>query len=539
MGVAEERGLPAPEGVVGDRHRDRHVDADHADLHLELEAPGRAAVVGEEGGAVAVRVGVDERQALLVGGDADDGEDRAEDLVVVDGHAGLHVVEQRGAEPETVGGRGAVLVLGGDRVLAPVHGELGAVGDAGLDVGGDLVAVLAGDQRTHLRVAVAAGADLEGRHPLLDLLDQLVADRVDRDQDGDGHAALPGRTEAGVDGGVGGEVEVGVRQDQHVVLGAAQGLHALAVAGAGLVDVAGDRGGADEADGLDVRVLQQAVHGHLVAVHDVEDAVRQAGLLPQSGQEVGRGRVLLGGLHHDGVAGRDGDREEPHRHHGREVERRDDRDRAERLADRVDVDAGGRLLGEAALEQLRDAAGVLDDLQAAGDLAQRVRVHLAVLGDDDRGQLVAAGVQQLTEGEEHRRPLGHRGGAPLGEGRGGGGHGLVDLGDLGEVHVAGDLAGGRVEDVTTAGRRTGGGDRLAADPVNDVLAQGTSASEVPGGVLPPVRSGAARERAGRREFTGLPRSSPSLVAAGARLNEQADGDLGFSLTGRLTTAPNA
>src|SRR6185437_10863359 len=31
--VAEAGALPAPEGVVGHRYRDRHVDADHADLH--------------------------------------------------------------------------------------------------------------------------------------------------------------------------------------------------------------------------------------------------------------------------------------------------------------------------------------------------------------------------------------------------------------------------------------------------------------------------------------------------------------------------
>src|SRR5437879_4507666 len=54
--VAEEGRLPAAEGVVGDRDRDRHVDADHADLDLALEPPGGAAVVGEQGGAVAVGV---------------------------------------------------------------------------------------------------------------------------------------------------------------------------------------------------------------------------------------------------------------------------------------------------------------------------------------------------------------------------------------------------------------------------------------------------------------------------------------------------
>src|SRR5579884_2737236 len=31
--ITEARALPAAEGVVGHRHRDRHVDTDHADLH--------------------------------------------------------------------------------------------------------------------------------------------------------------------------------------------------------------------------------------------------------------------------------------------------------------------------------------------------------------------------------------------------------------------------------------------------------------------------------------------------------------------------
>src|SRR5882724_10426648 len=32
--IAEARLLPAAKGVVSDRHRDRHVDADHADIHF-------------------------------------------------------------------------------------------------------------------------------------------------------------------------------------------------------------------------------------------------------------------------------------------------------------------------------------------------------------------------------------------------------------------------------------------------------------------------------------------------------------------------
>ena len=52
----------------------------------------------------------------------------------------------------------------------------------------------------------------------------------------------------------------------------------LPLARAGLVDVPGDRRGADEADRGDVRVLEQAVDGDLVALHDVEAAGREPGL---------------------------------------------------------------------------------------------------------------------------------------------------------------------------------------------------------------------------------------------------------------------
>ena len=89
---------------------------------------------------------------------------------------------------------------------------------------------------------------LSGGGALGDLGDQVVGDRADGHARGDGHAALTGGAEAGVDHGVGGQVEVGVGQDHGVVLGAAEGLHALAVGGAGGVDVLRDRGGADEAD---------------------------------------------------------------------------------------------------------------------------------------------------------------------------------------------------------------------------------------------------------------------------------------------------
>jgi hypothetical protein len=101
--------------------------------------------------------------------------------------------------------------------------------------------MLARDERAHLRRGVEAVADLDLRQALLDRADELVAGVADGDDDRDRHAALAGRAVAGAHGGVGRHVDVGVGQDDHVVLGAAERLHALAVLRSGLVDVARDR----------------------------------------------------------------------------------------------------------------------------------------------------------------------------------------------------------------------------------------------------------------------------------------------------------
>ena len=113
--VAEERALPAAERVVGDRHRDRHVDADHARLDVELELAGDAAVAREDRRAVAVRVLVDEPDRLVVGVDARDAEHRAEDLVAVVVHLRRDVVDQRRPEEEAVAVGRALAAVDDDR----------------------------------------------------------------------------------------------------------------------------------------------------------------------------------------------------------------------------------------------------------------------------------------------------------------------------------------------------------------------------------------------------------------------------------------
>ena len=89
---------------------------------------------------------------------------------------------------------------------------------------------------------------------------------------------------------------------------------------------------------------------------------------------------------------------------------------------------------------MRDAAGEFDDFLAAGDFAEGVGDDLAVLGGDDFGELALAGVEQLTELEQHLGALGQRGVTPGGERGGGGvdhGAGVLDTGER-------DLTGARL-----------------------------------------------------------------------------------------------
>ena len=199
----------------------------------------------------------------------------------------------------------------------------------------------------------------------------------------DRHAALAGRAVGGRDRGVGGHLDVGVGQHDHVVLGAAQRLHPLAVLRARLVDVAGDRRRADEADRGDVGMLEQRVDGDLVALHDVEDAVGETGLFSSSAVRVDADGSFSDGLSTNVLPQASAGAHIHIGHHRREVERRDAGYDAERLADRVDVDPGRRLLRELALEERRDAAGELDHLETAGYLAHRVGEHLAVLCSEE------------------------------------------------------------------------------------------------------------------------------------------------------------
>ena len=349
------------------------------------------------------------------------------------------MVEQRATGEEAV-------FIAFDFVTAAIDNQRRAFFDAGADVVLDPVAGFTRDDRTHLGVEFHAVLDFQRAGALGQFRDDLVGHVADQHRYRDRHAALAGRAISRADQTVDGLLDVGIGHHDHMVLGPAQRLDAFAVAGAGFVDVLGNRGRADKAQSLHVRMVEQTVDGQLVALQHGENALGQTGLREQIGDEQADRRIALARLQDEGIASGNRHRHHPHRHHEGEVERRDAGDDAQRLAQCPVVHAGRHLVSEVALEQLRRTAGELDDVDAACDLALRIGENLAMFGGDHRGDAVLVQVEQLKELEHHPGAAQWRRIAPGRKCGLGAGYCGIDILDAGQLHLACHRAGGRVVD---------------------------------------------------------------------------------------------
>ncbi|MNR13609.1 hypothetical protein D3C85_1300200 [compost metagenome] len=160
--VAQLGGARTGEGEQRDRYRDRHVDADLADVDLFLEVTRGSAGAGEQGGAVAVRVGVDDLDRLVEVGGVHDAQHRAEDFFAVHRHLRRDAGENGRADEV------AVLVARHARV-APIQFKLCTFFDAAGDQAVDAVQGGAGNHRADVGAWLGAAIDLEG----LGSLDQV------------------------------------------------------------------------------------------------------------------------------------------------------------------------------------------------------------------------------------------------------------------------------------------------------------------------------------------------------------------------------
>jgi hypothetical protein len=285
-------------------------------------------------------------------------------------------------------------------------------------------------------------------------------------------------------------IEIGVGHHHHVVLGAAQGLHPLSTGSSGRIDVFGDRSRADKADCRDPGMVQDRIDRGLVAVDDIKDTGRQPGLGQQfSNPQPGR-RVALRRLQNKGVAASQCHREHPHRHHRREVERRDPGAYPQRLAHRPAVDAAPDLLGEFPLQQMRDAAGELDDLDTAGDLALGVGKDFAVLFGNQLRQCIVLARQEFEEFEHDARAGEGRGRGPAGKRPRPSLYRLIDLTRFGKRNTPDLLPGRRIEDIAAAAAFAL--DPFSTDVMLDVAHHRSPAAVTACGIISPrsaLRSG--------------------------------------------------
>ena len=180
------------------------------------------------------------------------------------------------------------------------------------------------------------------------------------------------------------------------------------------------------------------------AVDQIDHTGRQIALLEQLEHPLLRQRHLFRRLEDERVAADHRERQEPERHHGGKVERRDRGTHANRLPHRDAVDAAGNVLEPVAHEHRRRAARDLDALDAAAQASARLVQRLAVFGRDDARDLVEVLLEKLLELEHRLRAFDRRRVAPAGKRLGGGGHGRVDVGFPGERCAGDDLAACRI-----------------------------------------------------------------------------------------------
>src|SRR5215204_4690548 len=100
--VAEARTLPAAEGVIGDRHRDRDIDPNHSDIDPGREFPRGMTVSRKDGDSVAVRMLAWKTDCFFEAVGSDHLQHWPEDFLLVGTKMGLHMIEQGWADEEAL-----------------------------------------------------------------------------------------------------------------------------------------------------------------------------------------------------------------------------------------------------------------------------------------------------------------------------------------------------------------------------------------------------------------------------------------------------
>ena len=302
-------------------------------------------------------------------------------------------------------GRSAASVGGGEPAAAVGHAA-GAGGDAarllGLGrVARDALLRLLLDHRRHVDLEVVGLADLEHLDRARQALDQRVVDRLVAEHARGGRALLAGVDEGRLDERGHDLVEVGVGVDDHAVLAAHLGDHALEVLLArrrlrgGAHDLEPDLVRAGERDRVHARVAHERGADVALAGQQGERRRRHAGLAQRLREDERAAGRLLGRLEDDGVAGGQAGGGHPERDRHREVPRGDDGDDAAGLVAQLVALARG-LEERSALREIERPAGVvLEEVDRLADVAVGLRPRLGALAHRQRGDLEPALAEPL------------------------------------------------------------------------------------------------------------------------------------------------
>ncbi|CAN8031543.1 unnamed protein product, partial [Ixodes persulcatus] len=393
----------------------------HVDLLGVLA--GRGAIGGEDGGAVAVRVTVDECNGVVHAVHRHCKQDWPEDLLLTRG-AHRYVRQDGGADE--------VSLLVAEHHDAPaVEQQLGPLLDPALDEVADALLGLGRNDRPQVGPRLMAGVHLQLPGPLHQLGDPVLG-LAHEDCRRERHAPLARGAKRGARQLVQGVLLVGIRHHDPMVLGSlARGdpyhvaLNPLSILGATFFDLTlPNIQQTHKRDGPDVRMVTDELDSCknentptvVRAVDDVHHSVGNPSLLEQLHQHHRAAWIALRRLEDHGVPTDQGQREHlgadplAKRDHGREVERGDARGDSERNAVRHGVHVLGDGWQRLAELQRRHSAGVLHHLcksetqptkhsltQSTQNVPFRVGERLALL-------LRHVGRQSFLDGRKWRMP---------------------------------------------------------------------------------------------------------------------------------------
>src|SRR6202049_501843 len=374
--IAEEAVLPSTEREVSHRRGDSNVDADISRWCFIAEATRGRTARREQRGLIAVGTALQESERFVHVAGVDEAEHRTEDFGVGQ-LAGLRYVVKDSWVDEVSG-----FVLR-DFGLASIEQNLCSLLLANADQRFDSLFALRRDHWSHLHASVEPVADFEFRSRIGDRVAECLLRFADRDRDRDRKAALSRTPKGTVADDLRSHWHVGVGENDDVILGSALTLRAFAIRCCACVNVFRHRRRADEADGANLRVVEERIDSSFSSVDQIHYPFGQSSLFEQFVDVVHGERDALGRLDDERVSGSDGVRQIPERDHAGKVEGHNGGDDAERLADHHLVDAAGNIFEVVALHHHRDAAGYFDVLDGAAHLSFGFGERLAVfLGED-------------------------------------------------------------------------------------------------------------------------------------------------------------